>query len=359
MKSFFITISILFATLSFAQIDATTTLSTMLLDREIPLNQKDKKTYSNLINLDVPAEFWNQFERVDAVFISGWSGSGTLGKTQYMKDIAKMDPGFSANPLLYFAEKSPGFFTYPRQQSGFGTELVIIEGKSDSLCLNRYKKAKIAPKGIYTCMIERFVSTTPVNFFYRYALPKKYYAGDQIPSLSLMLRCSSKKDTVKLDTKIAITVMGKRKEAVREFAMHDFLKTAVLNGLRADAMPMNHARWILENPKVFFVKKCQICSAVQAAFEEYIKTYQALATKIDQIQLDAIVLGKVEDKQIALSRIINSYTEKHIEFLNLSPKEKSKLQSNLEDARKSGMTLKPETFGTFCPSCDGACGIKK
>lgn len=343
----------------FAQNDATTTLSTMLLDREISLDQKDKKTYSNLTKIDVPAEFWNQFERVDAVFISGWSGSGALGKAQYLKDIAKMDPNFSANPLLYFAEKSPGFFTYPRQQSGFGTEIVIIEGQADSLCLNRYKKAKIAPKGIYACVIDRFVSTTPVNFFYRYALPKKYYAGDQIPSLSLMLRCSSKKDTVKLDTKIAITVMGKRKELVREFAMHDFLKTAVLNGLRADAMPMNHARWILENPKVFFVKKCQICSAVQAAFEEYIKTYQALATKIDQKQLDAIVLGKEEEKQIALSRIINTYTEKHIELLNLSPKEKSKLQSNLEDARKSGMKLKPESFGNFCPSCDGACGIKK
>ncbi len=33
--------------------------------------------------------------------------------------------------------------------------------------------------------------------------------------------------------------------------------------------------------------------------------------------------------------------------------------SNLETARNLGMNLKSAEFGKFCPSCDGACGIKK
>ena len=359
MKSFFITISILFAALCFAQTDATTTLSTMLLDSEIPLNQKNKKTYSNTVNLEIPIEFWNQFERIDAVFISAWSGSGAVGKAHYEKDIKKMDSNFSANPLLYFAEKAPGFFTYPMNQTGFGTELAIFGTEADTNCMKRYNKAKIAPKGIFPCLIERFVSTTPVNFFYRYALPKQYYAGGKSPKLQLMLRCSSKKDTVLLDTKVALTVMGKRQQSVREISMSVFLKDAVLNGLKAEGFPLNHARWVMENPKVFFVGKCQICTPVRAAFEEYISSYQEIKTTSDQKLLDALVLGKVEEKQIALSKIINIYVENHFKKLDMNPREKNSMISNLETARNLGMNLKSAEFGKFCPSCDGACGIKK
>ncbi len=359
MKSIFITCSIFFASLCLAQTDATTTLSTILLDREIQLNQKNKKTHSNFVNISIPEDFWNQFERIDAVFISAWTGTGAAGKAQFEKDIKKMDPNFDASPLLYFAEKAPGFFTFPQKQSGFGTELAIFEGAADTVCLKRYSKSKIAPKGIYPCMIERFVTTTPVNFFYRYALPKKYYATAKSPSLSLLLRSSSKKDTVLLDTKIAITVMGKRQEAVAALSMSDFLKDAVLNGLKAEGFPLNHARWIAENPKVFFVTKCQICSPVQAAFEAYIKNYQETKSIVSQEILDALVLGKVEEKQIALTKIVNGYVEKHYKELNMNPREKSIMISNLESARKSGMTIKAADFGKFCPSCDGACGIKK
>jgi hypothetical protein len=359
MKSIFITCSIFFASLCLAQSDATTTLSTILLDKEIPLNQKNKRSHSNFISLNVPEDFWNQFERIDAVFISAWTGTGVAGKAQFEKDIKKMDPNFDASPLLYFAEKAPGFFTFPRKQSGFGTELAIFEGASDTVCLKRYNKSKIAPKGIFSCMIERFVTTTPVNFFYRYALPKKYYATAKSPSLSLLLRSSSKKDTVLLDTKIALTVMGKRKEASREIVLSEFLKEAILNGLKAEAFPLNHARWVAENPKVFFVTKCQICTPVRAAFEEYIANYQERKTTADQKLLDALVLGKVEEKQIALSKILNTYVEQHLVKLNLNAREKTMLMSKLEAARKNGMSIKPNEFGNFCPSCDGACGIKK
>jgi hypothetical protein len=359
MKSILIVVSIFITAICFGQSDATTTLSTMLLDREIPLNQKNKKTHSNHIILEVPTEFWNQFERVDAVFISAWSGSGAAGKAQYDKDILKMDPGFTANPLLYFAEKAPAFFHYPRTQTGFGTELAIFAADADTACLNRYNKSKIAPKGIFSCLVERFVSTTPVNFFYRYALPKQYYSAGKSPKLKLMLRCSSKKDTVLLDTKIALTVMGKRQQSVREISMSVFLKDAVLNGLKAEGFPLNHARWVMENPKVFFVGKCQICTPVRAAFEEYISSYQEIKTTSDQKLLDALVLGKVEEKQIALSKIINMYVENHFKKLDMNPREKNSMISNLETARNLGMNLKSAEFGKFCPSCDGACGIKK
>ncbi len=66
--------------------------------------------------------------------------------------------------------------------------------------------------------------------------------------------------------------MGKGQQSVREISMSVFLKDAVLNGLKAEGFPLNHARWVIENPKVFFVVKCQICTPVRAAFEEYISS---------------------------------------------------------------------------------------
>ena len=121
--------------------------------------------------------------------------------------------------------------------------------------------------------------------------------------------------------------------------MSEFLKDAILNGLKAEAFPLNHARWVAENPKVFFVTKCQICTPVKAAFDEYIKTYQENKSSTDQKLLDAIVLGKVEDKQIALSKIINTYVESHFNKLNLNTREKTILMSKLEAARKNGMSI--------------------
>jgi hypothetical protein len=359
MKSILLAISVFFTAYCFAQTEATTTLSTLLLDKEIPLNQKNKKTHSNYVNINVPSDFWEQFDRIDAVFISAWTGSGTIGKAQFEKDIQKMDANFDASPVLYFAEKAPGFFTFPQKQAGFGTEIAIFEANSDTSCLKRYAKAKIAPRGLYPCMIERFVSTTPVNFFYRFSLPKQYYSAGKYPNFNVLLRSSAKKDTVVLDTKIALTVMGKRKEASREIVMSEFLKEAILNGLKTEALPLNHARWVAENPKVFFVTKCQICTPVRAAFEEYIANYQDRKTTADQKLLDALVLGKVEEKQIALSKILNTYVEQHLVKLNLNAREKTILMSKLEAARKNGMSIKPNEFGNFCPSCDGACGIKK
>ena len=203
MKSILTILSIFISAICIAQTEATTTLSTLLLDKEIPLNQKNKKTHSNYVNINVPSDFWEQFERVDAVFISAWTGSGTIGKSQFEKDIQKMEATFDASPVLYFAEKAPGFFTFPQKQAGFGSEIAIFEANSDTNCLKRYTKAKIAPRGLYSCMIERFVSTTPVNFFYRFALPKQYYSAGKYPNFNVLLRSSAKKDTVVLDTKIA------------------------------------------------------------------------------------------------------------------------------------------------------------
>jgi hypothetical protein len=72
-----------------------------------------------------------------------------------------------------------------------------------------------------------------------------------------------------------------------------------------------------------------------------------------------LVLGKVEEKQIVLSKIIHVYVEIHFKKLDMNPREKNSMISNLETARNLGMNLKSAEFGKFCPSCDGACGIKK
>lgn len=344
--------------ISVAQNEATTTLTTLLYDYEIPLMQKNKKTHSGFVQLEISPDYWNQFERIDAVFVSAWLGSGEIAKVHYKKDLEKINSSYQADPVIYFAEKAPGFFTYPRKQAGYGTELVLFHDKPDSNCLRRYNKGKISPKGIYPCMVTRFHGTTPVIFFYRYALPKGLYSSDKCPSLNLLLRTSAKADTVIVDTKIAITIMGKRHKTLRNISLGQFLKEAILSGLKEDAFPLNHARWIAENESVFFVTKCPICLPVQDAFRDYIKNYEEKMSKVPNELLDGVVLGKVEEKKINFSKIVNRYVDRYFENSDMNEREINDMRAKLEEGRKVGMSRKSDSFGPFCPSCDGACKIK-
>jgi len=359
MKYFIALFFLSFAAVSFAQKDAVTTLTTLVFDEEVHLNEKNKKTHSKQVLLQIPADFWNQFERIDAVFISSWAGAGVLGQAQFEADAAKISNDYSASPVIYFAEKDPGLFTYPRKQAGFGTELVLMENIADTAsCLLRYCKGKISPKGIFPCMIAKNIGTTPVNFMYRHALPKMYYAANRCPTFKLLLRSSAKADTVILDTKIAVTVQGKRQSVVKSTSMDDFLEEAMLKGMQAEGFPQNHARWIVENSDIFFVGKCPICMPIERGIRKYLEGYVQKTASIPSELLDGLALGDKESKQKTFSNLVNRYVERYFETLAMNAREKTDMLSQLEAARKVGMELKLANFGPFCPSCDGACKKK-
>jgi hypothetical protein len=359
MKYFIALFFLSFASLSFAQKDAVTTLTTLLFDEEVQLDEKHKKTHSKQVLLQIPADFWNQFERIDAVFISSWTGAGEAARDHFEKDAAKIAETYSASPVIYFAEKDPGLFTYPRKQAGFGTELVLMENIADTAsCLRRYCNGKISPKGIFPCMIAKNIGTTPVNFMYRYALPKHYYTTGSCPTFKLLLRSSAKADTVVLDTKIAITVQGKRQSVVKSKSMEEFLEEAMLKGMQADGFPQNHARWIAENTDVFFVGKCPICMPVERGIRKYLDSYVQKTSTVPAELLDGLALGDKEKKQKTFSNLVNRYVERYFEELAMNAREKTDMLSQLEAARKVGMERKTASFGTFCPSCDGACKKK-
>lgn len=357
MKKFFCLLLLLVTINLSAQNDAVTTLSTIVLEQKAELNQKDKKTHSITLDIIIPEDFVKQFERIDAVFLSYWAGSGQFARDHYEKDCSKVNfkPETDLDPVIFYAQNNPGLFTYPRAQTGFGTEISLFEFNTDSIKLAKYRKKKIEPKGIFPSLLMRHVGTTAVNFTYRFPLPKKNFIEKKNLNYKLLLRTSSKSDTVKLDMRMVLTIQGKRYDMSNAPQLSNFLFDAIYNGLKEDGFPINHAKWISENRTVFFVNKCPICSSVEAAFAKYISEAIVSETKISNDVLDKLAKGEKSEKQKTLSLLVNTYTEQHIEKLKLNERENSKLRSELEQARKTGMKFKRDDFGDFCPSCDGAC----
>ncbi len=150
---------------------------------------------------------------------------------------------------------------------------------------------------------------------------------------------------------------GKEKVS-KSVSMDEFLEQAIYNGMKEDGFPLNNAKMVAQNEYVFFVTKCPICRPVQRGIEKYIQNYQETEVKISNELLDPLAIGMVEEKQRAFSKIVNLYVDRYFESCGMNEREMTDLRSKLEKARKEGMSLKSESFGPFCPSCDGACRIK-
>lgn len=325
--------SILFFLLSssiiFAQNDAITSLSSVVFEDKILLNQKNKHSFFKSFNISASEEVWSQFERVDAVFISFWTGSGEEGEKQYKLDLKKVRENYQAPSIIYFAQEDPQLFSYPQKQTGFGTEIAFFEENADSLCLAKYLRKKIAPKGVWPCLINREFGTTAVNFKYRFPVPKQFYKIDKIPTFKVVFRTSSKSDTVRLNAKIVMTVQGKRKKSTG-IQLDSFLTQAILNGMVADAFPLDHARWIIENKDVFFTGNCALNFAIENGIQKYIDQYQNQGSSmIPNVYLQGLVQKEKTDKQEALAVILNRYIKSYVEKSNMEENGLMKIQKLL------------------------------
>ena len=304
---------LLYNSFIFAQNNAITSLSSVVFEDNILVGQKNKHTFFHSFNISASEEIWSQFERVDAVFISFWTGSGEEGEKQYKLDLKKVRENYQAPSIIYFAQEDPQLFSYPQRQTGFGTEIVFFENNADSLCLAKYLRKKIAPKGVWPCLIYREFGTTAVSFKYRFPIPKQSYSLEKTPSFKVVLRTSSKSDTVRLNTKIVMTVQGKRKKSFG-IQLDSFLINAIYNGMVDDAFPLDPAKWIVKNKDIFLAGDCLINTAVEKAIQKYIDQYQNLGTpKIPNIYLHGLVQKELFEKQDAMAAILNRYIKLYIE----------------------------------------------
>lgn len=144
-----------------------------------------------------------------------------------------------------------------------------------------------------------------------------------------------------------------------------FMRQAVYNGLINDRFPQSTALHILNNVGDFFVGKCPICLPTERGIKEYVTYLKSnpeeakSKTKASADLISSIEGSDKEARLMAFNELLQGYTSAHKERLKLTEAQLTELNGKLEEARKTGMSRKSESFGKFCPSCDAACDIKK
>ncbi len=174
---------------------------------------------------------------------------------------------------------------------------------------------------------------------------KKYIILSCIFFVLLMFSC-----------KTSQSIYEKQKISNSELESSDFLYWAVLDGLIKDKFPKDVAQYIVDNERDYFVPKCPICRPVTRAFLYYAKKSTASKkTHIGDHTIDILKNGEQEKKHTALKNLIDAYVSQEYITLKMDDRNKKRIQNDLESGRKQGMSGMGNGFGTFCPSCDGAC----
>lgn len=139
-----------------------------------------------------------------------------------------------------------------------------------------------------------------------------------------------------------------------------FLSDAVYNGLINNKVPLKTAEKVLENASNLFVGKCPVCKPTERAFRDYIKQNPTVKQSgISANILDAFENSSKLAQQNALRDLMSIFIQQHYKSLKMSDEGKKRMHRLLMAGRKEGMGGKRESFGKFCPSCDGACGIQE
>lgn len=142
--------------------------------------------------------------------------------------------------------------------------------------------------------------------------------------------------------------------------MDVFLKTAVLEGLKKDKFPLKTSEYILANKESFFVPKCPICTPITSAFREFnAQKTKTKRTKLDKNWLKQINSTQTSEQHLAFRDLIERYVSMAYTQWQFTETEKEIMEGQLRAGRKKGMAGKSDEFGKFCPSCDGACKVKK
>jgi len=145
----------------------------------------------------------------------------------------------------------------------------------------------------------------------------------------------------------------------------EFLRKAVLEGLKDDGADRAFVKDNIAGKPGLFVQKCPICEPVRRGFAEYGAGKPAEAAKGKGIPKDIVDDLKNPARLVqlkALERLVDRYVASHKDRLKLTETQRQELQSKLEIGKKEGMKMKElgpqKDFGDFCPSCNGAAKAK-
>ena len=129
-----------------------------------------------------------------------------------------------------------------------------------------------------------------------------------------------------------------------------FLYDAILTGLKKDRAPKEMIA-ILSKSSIF-VPKCGLCTSTRKALAEYRKAPRS-SNGTFPFQITTTTTRK--EQMLILSQLVHRYTEQHFTMLKLSKADEERMRQKLEDVRERSTRLMRDDFGSFCPSCDGAC----
>ena len=130
-----------------------------------------------------------------------------------------------------------------------------------------------------------------------------------------------------------------------------FVSAAVFEELIRMNIDESLASQILED-KALFVKKCNICSGSQKAFDNYVKYYELngeLKTDIPSIRSEIL-----KDRLTALEALVTRSVETYFTLHGYSDQEIESIREMLKNERQRSMDM---TNVGSCASCDGACKL--
>lgn len=143
----------------------------------------------------------------------------------------------------------------------------------------------------------------------------------------------------------------------RTFKANEFLRQAVLEGLKEDGADRAFVKETLVDKSDLFVPKCQICTAVRAGFFDYTRREGTEGNGMPKDIVDELKHAARPARLNALERLVDRYVSRHQERLKMTAEERRVLHETLEEWKKDGMKMKEygaPKFGDFCPSCNGA-----
>lgn len=138
-----------------------------------------------------------------------------------------------------------------------------------------------------------------------------------------------------------------------------FLIGAMFEGLVEDWPDAALLRPILEKRDEHFVGKCPNCGPIFDGMNAYVQMRATPSGPYEGKGFPKELSDGLKDpdravRLKALEALVDRYVTRHFENSAMTPGEKQSMKSWLIMGKKYGMTVKPEEFGDYCPSCSGA-----
>jgi hypothetical protein len=116
---------------------------------------------------------------------------------------------------------------------------------------------------------------------------------------------------------------------------------------------------ILRDPDKWFVVKCPICWPVMDGMKTYVKlrevmTHPSTGSGFPEELRSGLKSPDRKTRLKSIESLVQRYVTRRFERTVMTAGEKDQMKTMLMEGMKHGGTMKQESFGDFCPSCNGA-----